>query len=88
MLLKSVKSKVERAGFVVKELEGGKFNARKDGLSYEIGWHRNGGQDCLDATCLGIKRIGHESDPQSDYCAWWFIDSVSRAISEAERMGK
>lgn len=32
-----------------------------------------------------IKRVGMESDPMTDYCAWTFYDNLTQAINSVTR---
>jgi hypothetical protein len=84
MLIKSVTSKLSRAGWTVETYrDGSAFQARKTGNHYIIEFLRNGGTE--NAICLAIRKETDHDDMHSDYHAGCFADSIKEAITLAER---
>jgi hypothetical protein len=82
MKIQNALKKLERAGFTVVE-NGQFFTARKVGLSHYVQFTRNGRSD--DVATIGVRRNGEKDEPETDYCATSFCDSLAQAMRWALR---
>ena len=73
--------KLERLGLEVETNGVGEHWAIYKG--YVVSFYRNGGSG--EITCVNTKRVGEESDSQSDYFVESFHDNLTRAIRFVDR---
>lgn len=81
MKIENAIKKLNKTGFVVTQKEN-LFSAKKEGCRYLVEFWRNGNSD--EATCIGYRHEGDESDSMIDYCATFFCDNITQAIRRAQ----
>jgi hypothetical protein len=79
MELQNAIKKVEGEGYKIEQVSSGLYRSiigeNKDRV---LEFYGNGGSGTI--TCIGVRSIHDQSDPQSDYCAFSFYRNLTQAL--------